>query len=68
MGLLICYAGIIVLACLAYMSMKWENGRRDAAMVAAHTDETLEDGTSQAILDGFKDLTDMESKHFRYAL
>jgi hypothetical protein len=29
---------------------------------------SLEDATSQAILDGFKDLTDMESKHFRYAL
>ncbi|KAJ5676780.1 uncharacterized protein N7477_002413 [Penicillium maclennaniae] len=28
----------------------------------------LEDVTSQAVVDGFKDMTDMESKHFRYAL
>ena len=48
--------------------MKWENGRRDAAIVAADTQETPEDVTSQGILDGFNDLTDMESKHFRYAL
>ncbi|CAI7607792.1 unnamed protein product [Penicillium glandicola] len=68
LGLLICYAAIIVLACAAYVSMKWENGRRDAAMAMADTNESPEDITSQAILDGFKDLTDMESKHFRYAL
>ena len=68
LGLLICYAGIIVLACATYISMKMENRRRDATAVAAGSDETPEDITSQAILDGFKDLTDMESKHFRYAL
>ena len=63
-GLLICYAGIIVLSVVAYVSMRWENARRDAVDMA-----TCEgDVTSQAILDGFKDMTDMESKHFRYAL
>jgi hypothetical protein len=63
-GLLICYAGIIVLSAAAYVSMRWENARRDAVDRA-----TCEgDVTSQAILDGFKDMTDMESKHFRYAL
>ncbi|KAJ5430631.1 Major facilitator superfamily domain general substrate transporter [Penicillium cf. griseofulvum] len=68
LGLLICYAGIIVLACAAYVSMKWENARRDAAMVAEGSGETSEDITAQGILDGFKDITDRESKHFRYAL
>jgi hypothetical protein len=48
--------------------MKWENARRDAAMVAGGSDETSEDITAQGILDGFKDMTDRESKHFRYAL
>lgn len=68
MGLLICYAGIIVLATASYVSMRWENARRDAALIADGADETQGDITSQAILDGFKDMTDMESKHFRYAL
>jgi hypothetical protein len=64
-GLLICYAGIIVLSVVAYVSMRWENARRDAAI-----DTTTYEGdvASQAILDGFKDMTDKESKHFRYAL
>jgi hypothetical protein len=34
LGLLICYAGIVVLACASYISMKWENARRDAAAPA----------------------------------
>ncbi|KAJ6001316.1 hypothetical protein N7522_006543 [Penicillium canescens] len=63
-GLLICYAGIIVLSVVAYAFMRWENARRDTVDTA-----TCEgDVTSQAILDGFKDMTDMESRHFRYAL
>jgi hypothetical protein len=65
-GLLVCYAGIIVLSAVAYLCMRWENARRDAA--AAGSVNLSEDITSQAIVDGFKDMTDMESKHFRYAL
>ncbi|KAJ5883275.1 uncharacterized protein N7473_010161 [Penicillium subrubescens] len=34
-GLLVCYAGIIVLSIMAYMAMRWENMRRDAAAAAA---------------------------------
>ncbi|CAI7567570.1 unnamed protein product [Penicillium bialowiezense] len=66
-GLLICYAGIIVLSAVAYVSMRWENARRDAAV--RETGELVpDDVAAQAIVDGFKDMTDMESKHFRYAL
>ncbi|KAJ5774726.1 hypothetical protein N7457_009622 [Penicillium paradoxum] len=68
LGLLICYAGIIVLAIASYVSMKWENARRDAALTAEDAEDVQGDITSQAILDGFKDMTDMQSKHFRYAL
>jgi hypothetical protein len=54
---------------MAYMAMRWENMRRDAAAVAAGEETRPGNETqSQAILDGFKDMTDMESKHFRYAL
>lgn len=60
LGLLISYAGMIVLCGVAYMAMRWENARRDAR------NET--EDSAQAVLDGFKDMTDMESKHFRYAL
>lgn len=70
-GLLVCYAGIIVLSAIAYVAMLWENKRRDAAAAASMGDESIDDVrqlvASQAILDGFKDLTDMESKNFRYA-
>lgn len=66
-GLLICYAGIIVLSAVAYVSMRWENARRDAA-VREDGELVPDDVAAQAIVDGFKDMTDMESKHFRYAL
>ncbi|KAK4905005.1 hypothetical protein LTR66_017847, partial [Elasticomyces elasticus] len=66
-GLLICYAGIIVLSAVAYVSMRWENARRDAAVREAG-ELVPDDVAAQAIVDGFKDMTDMESKHFRYAL
>lgn len=68
LGLLICYAGIIVLAAASYVSMKWENARRNAAVTEDDAAEVQNDIASQAILDGFKDMTDRESKHFRYAL
>lgn len=58
-GLLVCYAGIIVLAGVMYLVMLVGNRQRDAA---GHTN------SEQAILDGLRDMTDMESRHFRYAL
>lgn len=58
-GLLVCYAGIIVLAGVMYLAMWVSNCRRDAS---GHT------RNEQAILDGLRDMTDMESRHFRYAL
>ncbi|KAF7592786.1 hypothetical protein BBP40_012468 [Aspergillus hancockii] len=64
-GLLVCYAGMIVLSIVAYVAMKWENKRRDRSM---SPEETTEGREEAAVLDGFKDMTDMESKHFRYAL
>ena len=65
-GLLVCYAGMIVLALILYGAMRWENARRDKGLRAENIG--TEDVPSKAILDGFKDMTDMESKHFRYAL
>lgn len=65
-GLLVCYAGMIILALMVYGAMRWENARRDKRLLAG--DIGTEGVASKAILDGFKDMTDMESKHFRYAL
>ncbi|EAW07360.1 putative MFS allantoate transporter [Aspergillus clavatus NRRL 1] len=65
LGLLICYAGMIVLAGAAYFYMKWENKRRDRRAPAGESPSMREEA---AVLDGFKDLTDMQSKNFRYAL
>ncbi|KAH2273816.1 hypothetical protein KXV44_001967 [Aspergillus fumigatus] len=64
-GLLICYAGMIVLALASYTYMKWENLRRDRK---PSPDDDVTRREEAAILDGFKDLTDMKSKNFRYAL
>lgn len=64
-GLLICYAGIISLSFVAYISMRFENIRRDRCM---SPDEGGHQRDEAAVLDGFKDMTDMESKNFRYAL
>ncbi|KAJ5664562.1 hypothetical protein N7507_005293 [Penicillium longicatenatum] len=64
-GLLVCYAGIFVLSAVAYVGMRWANSQRDATLT---TSEVPDDHGSQAILDGFKDMTDIESKNFRYAL
>ncbi|KAE8151023.1 major facilitator superfamily domain-containing protein [Aspergillus avenaceus] len=62
-GLLVCYAGMIVLSAVAYVAMWLGNKRRDHRTPLETTEQAL-----AAVLDGFKDLTDMESKHFRYAL
>ncbi|KAJ6031946.1 hypothetical protein N7540_002678 [Penicillium herquei] len=64
-GLLICYAGIFVLSAVAYIAMRWSNIQREKATA---TSEVSDDLNSSAILDGFKDMTDMEAKNFRYAL
>ncbi|KAJ5725349.1 uncharacterized protein N7483_006706 [Penicillium malachiteum] len=64
-GLLLCYAGIIVLSAVAYTAMRWSNSEREKA---AAMSELSDDLNSSAILDGFKDMTDMEAKKFRYAL
>ncbi|BCS26304.1 putative MFS allantoate transporter [Aspergillus puulaauensis] len=63
-GLLVCYAGMIVLAGVAYVVMKMENTRRNRNMTV---DESV-GRQDRAVLDGFKDMTDMQSKDFRYAL
>ena len=64
-GLLICYAGIIVLSSVAYVSMRVENVRRDRRMAP---EESGSGRDQAAVLDGFKDMTDTESRNFRYAL
>jgi len=66
-GLLICYAGMMVLALGLWFSMKIENMRRDKLTgVGERSSQKAVD--PQALVDGFKDLTDKESKHFRYGL
>ncbi|KAL4787473.1 major facilitator superfamily domain-containing protein [Aspergillus varians] len=59
-GLLVCYAGMIVLAGVTYAVMKIDNIRRDRDMTVGRQD--------RAVLDGFKDMTDMQARDFRYAL
>ncbi|KAF9884834.1 hypothetical protein FE257_001177 [Aspergillus nanangensis] len=64
-GLLACYAGMIVLVLVAYVAMKFDNNRREKNVPDGLTDEQRAEA---AVLDGFKDMTDKESKNFRYAL
>lgn len=45
-GLLVCYDGIIVLLAVAYMAMRWENMRRDAAARAPGEEATSEEAQS----------------------
>jgi hypothetical protein len=66
-GLLICYGGMMVLAIFSYFAMKFENMRRDKAMGIIR-DSSNEGPDADAVLDGFKDMTDRESKYFRYGL
>ncbi|OJJ63950.1 hypothetical protein ASPSYDRAFT_191921 [Aspergillus sydowii CBS 593.65] len=63
-GLLVCYAGMIVSAGVAYIIMNMENIRRNRNMTV---DESI-GRQDRAVVDGFKDMTDMQSKDFRYAL
>ncbi|KAL4806495.1 major facilitator superfamily domain-containing protein [Aspergillus unguis] len=66
-GLLVCYAGMIVAAVIAYVGMRAENWRRDKRE-SAEGEEAVRARQERAVLDGFKDLTDMQAKDFRYAL
>jgi hypothetical protein len=59
-GLIVCYCGIVVIAGFLAGWMYMENKRRDG-LYGAGEDE-------QAIEDGFRNQTDGQAKHFRYAL
>ncbi|EDU41251.1 ProP Permease of the major facilitator superfamily [Pyrenophora tritici-repentis] len=59
-GLIVCYCAMVVLGGVLAVWMGWQNKRRDR-LWGKGQDE-------QAIRDGFSDLTDMQAKHFRYAL
>jgi MFS family permease len=59
-GLIVCYAGMVVVILGLMGWMKWENKRRDRKYGVGEDE--------QAVIDGFGDLTDKEAKHFRYAL
>jgi hypothetical protein len=59
-GLIVCYCGIVVIAGFLAGWMYMENKRRDR-LYGAGEDE-------QAIEDGFRNQTDGQAKHFRYAL
>ncbi|RMY32790.1 hypothetical protein D0866_06366 [Hortaea werneckii] len=64
-GLIVCYCGIIALAGFLWLYMWAENKRRDRKLDG---EETIRNAEEQAILEGFKDRTDKESKGFRYSL
>ncbi|KAI6856363.1 MFS general substrate transporter [Hortaea werneckii] len=64
-GLIVCYCGVIALTGFLWLYMWVENKRRDAMLGG---EETVRDAEEQAILEGFKDKTDKESKGFRYSL
>ncbi len=66
-GLIVCYVGIFVVALGLRQYMWWENRKRDR--VFGKVDEGEVHGAdSEAVAGGFRDLTDRESTHFRYAL
>ncbi|KAI6906060.1 MFS general substrate transporter [Hortaea werneckii] len=64
-GLIVCYGGVIALTGFLWLYMWAENKRRDAMLGG---EETVRDAEEQAILEGFRDKTDKESKGFRYSL
>lgn len=59
-GLIVCYCGMFAVALVLRQYMWWENRRRDK-LYGLGEDET-------AVVEGFRDQTDKENKHFRYAL
>jgi hypothetical protein len=59
-GLIVCYCAMAAIALFLRQWMHWENKRRDKKYGAGEVD--------QAVEDGFRNQTDKQSKHFRYAL
>ncbi|GME83608.1 unnamed protein product [Ambrosiozyma monospora] len=62
-GLLTSYCGVMFLTIIYGLALIWQNKRRDAkyGKVEGETEE-------EAIINGFKDLTDRENTGFRYCL
>ncbi|XP_014554587.1 hypothetical protein COCVIDRAFT_104676 [Bipolaris victoriae FI3] len=59
-GLIVCYCAMIIVAGVLAVWMTWQNKKKDRLW------GTGED--EQAVIDGFSDLTDIQAKHFRYAI
>ncbi|KAF2019797.1 allantoin permease [Aaosphaeria arxii CBS 175.79] len=59
-GLIVCYGGMIVIALFLMGWMGWQNKSRDRKYGPGEDE--------QAVADGFRDQTDKQSLHFRYAL
>lgn len=62
-GLMTCYSGMIALGIGYYFLLRARNFRRDRAQ-----GEQNEGMKQEAVLNGFKGLTDFENDGFRYAL
>jgi hypothetical protein len=58
--LIVCYVAMVVIAGVLAGWMAWENKRRDRAYGVGEDE--------QAVEDGFRNQTDGQAKHFRYAL
>ncbi|KAI9738276.1 MAG: hypothetical protein M1834_008774 [Cirrosporium novae-zelandiae] len=65
-GLCICYGAVIAIAIILRLYLQWENRRRDKRFGVV--ERTADGADEEAMRNGFKDMTDMESKHFRYCL
>jgi hypothetical protein len=65
-GLIVSYCGMIVIGLFLRFYMMWENRRRDKMIGPG--ERTANGADEQAILEGFKDVTDKQSIHFRYCL
>ncbi|KAF2725261.1 MFS general substrate transporter [Polychaeton citri CBS 116435] len=65
-ALIVCYCAMIVIAAILWVYMAWDNRARNRAM--AGQGQTLDESERRAILEGFQDRTDKESKGFRYGL
>ncbi|KAF2656466.1 MFS general substrate transporter [Lophiostoma macrostomum CBS 122681] len=59
-GLIVCYVGMVVVSAGLAAYMWWENRRRERVFGRGEGEV--------AVREGFRDLTDGENKHFRYAL
>ncbi|KIV89789.1 hypothetical protein, variant [Exophiala mesophila] len=69
-GLLVSYAGIIVIAVALRFTYMWDNRSRDKLCAERESFVPWDGKTAdpRAVVDGFNDLTDKQSKYFRYAL